>query len=87
MGAIRFVELDHQLADLGCKIDAILLALRYDQSHELVIIRYRLFKVGRFALDENGLPRLDDDKDAKLPLPARLKCLAELNTSKPKKGK
>ena len=42
-----------------------------------------VLKVGRFALDENGLPRLEDDKDAKLPLPARLKRLAELNAVTP----
>ena len=42
-----------------------------------------VFKVGRFALDETGMPRLDDDKDAKLPPPARLKRLAELNAATP----
>lgn len=41
-----------------------------------------IFKFGRFVLDEAGLPRLDD-KDAALPVPARLKRLAELNNAKP----
>ena len=39
-------------------------------------------RFGRFALDEAGLPKLDA-KDAALPLPQRLKRLAELNAAKP----
>jgi hypothetical protein len=38
-------------------------------------------RFGRFPLDADGLPRLDD-KDAKLPLPARAKRLTELNAAK-----
>jgi hypothetical protein len=41
-----------------------------------------IFRFGRFALDEAGLPKLEA-KDAALPLPARLKRLAELNAAKP----
>jgi hypothetical protein len=39
-------------------------------------------RFGRFHLDEAGLPKLDA-KDAVLPLPARVKRLAELNAAKP----
>ncbi len=41
-----------------------------------------IFKFGRFSLDDAGLPKLEA-KDAALPVPARLKRLAELNAAKP----
>lgn len=41
-----------------------------------------VFKAGRFALDELGLPKLED-KDAQLPPAARAKRLVELNAAKP----
>src|SRR5262249_24311866 len=41
-----------------------------------------ILRFGRFALDEAGLPKLEP-KDAVLPLPQRLKRLAELNAAKP----
>jgi hypothetical protein len=41
----------------------------------------RYLRAGRFRLDADGLP-LVDDADAKLPLPARLKKLAERNAAR-----
>src|SRR5262249_24608792 len=57
--SIRLVELDHQLPDLGGEKGAVFLALGRDQSHELPVIRDRLFQNRRIEGDITDANRFD----------------------------